>query len=44
MSEEGIEEGADDTPLWVSSVQDESGGCAPSHPNVLIVCYCSCTQ
>ena len=25
MGEEGVEEGAEDTPLWCASVQDESG-------------------
>lgn len=32
-SEEGIEEGAEDTPLWC--IQDESGGDMVSHPNIL---------
>ena len=35
MGEEGVEEGAEETPLWCASVQDESGWYAASHPDML---------
>lgn len=35
MSEKGEEEGAEDTTLWCTCVQDESGGSVFSHSDVL---------